>query len=243
MEHTKVIIHMYTFLDGKIDANFELPKDGEPSFNHCMNTVYQMSNANTFGWKSIKLMEVPGDPDLSEFKGSKLPVTDWVPEGLSAETWMVSVDPNGELAWQHNYFDYGQKRSQVIEVVSENVSPDYLAFLQSMRIPYIVGGKDDTSFDFAEVLNKLRKLFGITKLIVSGGATVNGSFLKQGLVDQISLIVSPYINGDQSLKGPFNTFGEFIPKKFNFYSLEALPDGGLHLFFNKNQLVIFADSI
>lgn len=234
MEHTKVIVHMYTSLDGKIDGKFGLPKDGKASFNHCINTVYQMSNANTFGWTSLKAMEVPGDPDLSAFKGSKLPIADWIPEGLNAETWLLSVDPNGELAWQHNYFDYGQKKSRVIELVSDSVSPDYLAFLQSMNIPYIVGGKDDTSIDFAKVLQKLREDFGITTLVVSGGATVNGSFFKAGLVDQVSLVVSPYISGDLSIKGPFNTFGEFVDKKFKFYSLEALADGGIHLFFNKN---------
>ena len=235
MAKSKVIVHMYTSLDGKIDGTFGLQEGGQASFNHCMNSVYQMSNANIFGWTSLKAMEVPGDPDLTEFKDAQLPIEDWIPEGTTAETWLLSVDPTGELAWKENYFDYGQHKSRVIELVSEKISPAYLAFLRSMNIPYIVGGKDDTSIDFALVLEKLRKLFNITTLVVSGGATVNGSFLKAGLVDEASLVISPYISGDLSIKGPFNTFAEFIDQKFKFYSLEALADGGIHVIFHKQE--------
>lgn len=178
MAKTEVAVHMYTSLDGKIDGTFGYQKGGKISFNHCMNSVYKMSNCNTFGWTSLKMMEVPGDPDLSKFESSNLQVEDWVPSDIKAETWLLSVDPTGELAWQHDYFDYGEHKSRVIELVSEKVSPAYLAFLQSMKIPYIVGGKDDKTIDFSKVLDKLRKYFGITRLIVSGGATVNGSFLR-----------------------------------------------------------------
>ncbi|WHO85262.1 hypothetical protein [Limosilactobacillus oris] len=55
MAKSKVIVHMYTSLDGKIDGTFGLQEGGQASFNHCMNSVYQMSNANTFGWTSLIL--------------------------------------------------------------------------------------------------------------------------------------------------------------------------------------------
>lgn len=76
MAKSKVIVHMYTLLDGKIDRTFGLQEGGQASFNHCMNSVYQMSNANIFGWTSLKAMEVPGDPDLTEFKDAQLPIED-----------------------------------------------------------------------------------------------------------------------------------------------------------------------
>ena len=123
MAKSKVIVHMYTSLDGKIDGTFGLQEGGQASFNHCMNSVYQMSNANTFGWTSLKAMEVPGDRDLTEFKDAQLPIEDWIPEGTTAETWLLSVDPTGELAWKENYFDYGKDFTSIPCFPSFNEHP------------------------------------------------------------------------------------------------------------------------
>jgi len=42
-------------------------------------------------------------------------------------------------------------------------------------------------------LVKLKKYFDIKTMVLGGGALINGAFLKAGLVDQISLVIAPYI--------------------------------------------------
>ena len=55
----------------------------------------------------------------------------------------------------------------------------------------IFGGKDD--LDLELVLNKLYSLFGIKKLLLEGGSEINGSFQREGLIDELSLIIAPVV--------------------------------------------------
>ena len=82
---------------------------------------------------------------------------------------------------------------QVIEVLTEKVSPAYLEHLRSKNVSYIFGGKKD--LDLKLVLNKLNKLFGIKRVRIDGGGHVNGSFLKAGLIDEFSLVLAPLADG------------------------------------------------
>lgn len=66
-----------------------------------------------------------------------------------------------------------------------------MAFLRSMEIPYIVCGDDE--IDFHQSLVKIKKYFGIDKMILGGGSLINGAFLKAGLVDEISIVIGPYV--------------------------------------------------
>jgi riboflavin biosynthesis pyrimidine reductase len=44
-------------------------------------------------------------------------------------------------------------------------------------------------------LEALGEAFGLKTLLLEGGARINGSFLKAGLIDEISLLVYPGIDG------------------------------------------------
>lgn len=55
------------------------------------------------------------------------------------------------------------------------------------------------------VLTKLKQHFRINTLTVCGGATINGVFLHAHLVDEISLVVVPHVNGDAHQQASFNT--------------------------------------
>ena len=66
----------------------------------------------------------------------------------------------------------------VIELLTEQVSDAYLAFLQEMQISYLFVGKD--TLDFTLAVQKLKKLFGIEKLKLSGGGILNWSLPMRG---------------------------------------------------------------
>jgi riboflavin biosynthesis pyrimidine reductase len=119
-----------------------------------------------------------------------------------------------------------------IEVLTEQASKSYLAFLQSMEIPYIICGTEN--LDLNQALTKLKKHFGITAISLAGGAIINGAFLKAHLVDEISLVVSPYVSGDQNIKSAFDTLGIFVDDKFTIKTTKPLGDGGVHLLYVKD---------
>ena len=58
---------------------------------------------------------------------------------------------------------------------------------------YLFGGAE--RIDLALVLEKLAATFGISRLLVEGGGRINGSFLYAGLVDELSLLLAPAVDG------------------------------------------------
>jgi riboflavin biosynthesis pyrimidine reductase len=60
-------------------------------------------------------------------------------------------------------------------------------------VSYLFGGK--SRIDLSRVLQKLRGRFGIRKLLLEGGGTINGSFLAADLIDELSILVAPVADG------------------------------------------------
>lgn len=170
---------------------------------------------------------------MNQFDGSQLEYEDWVPQGFHAETYDISFDRHGRAGWERNYFEYGGKKSRVIEVLIKQASKAYLAFLRSMEIPYLICGNQD--LDLNAALLKLKRYFNLDTIALCGGATINGAFLRAGLVDEISLVVAPFVSGDNAIQSSFNTLGNFVNEQFEFRSATKLADGGVHIIFTKND--------
>lgn len=106
-----------------------------------------------------------------------------------ATCYAISIDPHGKVAWKSNV----ALDSHVVSVVTEAVSDDYLAYLKSINVSYIFGGKTD--IDLVQVVAILAAELNTKRLIVEGGPTVSGSFLNAGLVDEVSVLILPLIDG------------------------------------------------
>lgn len=232
MDRAKVIIHMFMSIDGKIDGDWDgLPGD-KVSGDYYDDQLFKLGTANANGSNTIVMYAATGHPDLSKYDGQNIEYQDWIPDNLKATTWDVSFDRTGRAGWEKNYFPYAGRKNRAIEVVTKQTTKNYLAFLQSMEIPYLVCGENE--INFAESLVKLKKYFDIKTMVLGGGALINGAFLKAGLVDQISLVVAPYVSGDTSKKGTFDTIGKFVNQRFHITEMKKLGDGGLHLMFERD---------
>lgn len=107
----------------------------------------------------------------------------------NADQYAISIDPKGAVAWKSNT----ALKSHVIEVVAESVADDYLAYLQSIDVSYVFGGKTD--IDLAHVMDVLQRELGVKTLIVEGGSHVSGAFVNAGLVDEVSVLMLPLVDG------------------------------------------------
>jgi len=107
----------------------------------------------------------------------------------NAESYAIAIDPSGKLRWEKSDID----GEHVITILTESVSDDYLAFLQSTGVSYLFGGK--SRINLASVLKRLRRLFGIRKLLLEGGGKINGTFLAADLIDELSILVGPVVDG------------------------------------------------
>ena len=78
-----------------------------------------------------------------------------------------------------------------MEVLTRQVDPRYLRYLQSAEIPYIFAGEEEIDMDLA--LQKLHDLFGIKKLLLEGGSILDGAFQRADVIDELSLVVAPVV--------------------------------------------------
>jgi len=118
-----------------------------------------------------------------------IPRTDHVADLPRARSFAIAIDKEGKLNWQRGEIE----GDHIITVLSEQVSTEYLVHLQEKGISYIFGGKSE--IDFKKILEKLNKLFGIKKLMLEGGGSLNGSFLRAGLIDELSVLYLPLADG------------------------------------------------
>ena len=119
-----------------------------------------------------------------------------------ADCYAISIDPHGKVAWKNNE----ALDSHVVSVVSEAVPDDYLAYLQSINVSYIFGGR--TEIDLVQVIEILADELGTKRLIVEGGPTVSGSFVNAGLVDEVSVLILPLIDGRGDHPASFEIAGD-----------------------------------
>lgn len=91
------------------------------------------------------------------------------------------------------YTDYKVYGDNIITVLGENISEEYLEHLRQIGISYLFAGKD--GHDYSKALEILQKDFGMRLVLLDGGGALNGEFLRQKLIDELSLVIYPGIDG------------------------------------------------
>lgn len=183
-----VICHMMSSLDGHA-----LTDGWDRAFKKQAGDLYEKL-AQTFKFDAwicgrVTMQEIAHDDGYP--KGlAKAPIarTHHIVEP-NAESYAVSIDPQGKVGWKSNQ----ALGSHVVEVLTEGVSDDYLAYLQSINVSYIFAGKNE--IDLQQVVDILGQELGCKRLIVEGGPHVSGSFVNAGLVDEVSVLILPLVDG------------------------------------------------
>ncbi len=229
MERPFVVCHMLASLDGKIDGEF-LPETGPSlaaynrlrSFYRCQATLY--GTTTMAGGYSAGLA-----PDLPAASG-RYAWEDYIAPHTE-ESYIVSIDAKGELGLTGSTITRpGRPASHVIEVLTNQVHPAYLDYLHQFGISYLFAGEEN--INCALLLKKLKERFGIARLMLAGGGTVNWSFLEAGLIDELSLVVAPVADGNPQAvsifhQAPFLPAG--APAAFHLKAAEPIDCDGLWL--------------
>jgi 2,5-diamino-6-(ribosylamino)-4(3H)-pyrimidinone 5'-phosphate reductase len=110
----------------------------------------------------------------------------------------------------------------IITILTEKVSSTYLAHLQSRQISYLFAGRE--RIDLPLVLEKLATQFQIKTLMLEGGGKTNGTMLRAGLIDELSLLVAPVTDGSSGTPALFDTLDCASPEaagvRWRLHSLE-----------------------
>lgn len=136
----------------------------------------------------------------------------------------IALDPHGKLHYGSN----GTGEEHFVAILSDQVSDTYLAELRADGVSYLFAGPAGN--DLARAVETLGNEFGMHTLLLEGGGIINGHFLKAGLIDEISLLVFPGIDGLAGIPSIFEYHG--LPgerpaagKALRHLATETLEDG------------------
>jgi 5-amino-6-(5-phosphoribosylamino)uracil reductase len=60
-------------------------------------------------------------------------------------------------------------------------------------VSYVFAGPDGV--DLAGAMERIASTFGVKKLLLEGGGSINGAFLKHRLIDEFSTLIYPAVDG------------------------------------------------
>lgn len=188
-----VVCHMLSSLDGRIDGDFfALPECAAArreyaslrGFYHCEATLYGTTTA----------LEFAGGEAGSLPRPAQLPPhTDYTAPAKERD-YLVAADARGRIGWQSGtYARSGRPAAHIIELLTEQAAPGYLEYLRERGISYIFAG--GRQIDFKQALRRLRESFGIERVMLAGGGLINGALLDAGVIDELSVVLAPVIDG------------------------------------------------
>jgi 5-amino-6-(5-phosphoribosylamino)uracil reductase len=186
-----IICHMTTSIDGRLHpSRFTVPAEGisRDTLRGHYAKIYESFAAD--GWivgrRTMSEMakgverpianapKVPREPHLASCNGRKL---------------AIAVDPSGRA-------HYGKDNVQgdhVVAILGEQVTDAYLAELREDGVSYLFAGHQGD--DLAGAVDQLALLFGAKRLLLEGGAKINGAFFKHRLIDEFSTLIYAAIDG------------------------------------------------
>jgi riboflavin biosynthesis pyrimidine reductase len=145
----------------------------------------------------------------------------------SAQSFGIAIDPSCKLHFSKA--DVGG--DHVVVIVGRDASDQHLAELAADGVSYIVA--PEAQPDLAGVLQALKRELGIERLLLEGGAAINGAFMAAGLVDELSLLIAPALEGRKTIQSVIEFGEEGLADKveLSLHSCETLEQGLVHLRF------------
>lgn len=239
MKKPYVIIHTLMSLDGRIHA-IDLPEFDSAALQYEQLALHADQQVlNIQGYLNGRITTDDNNtfyrkPDVNE-SAAPVPAGDFVAEA-HAPMYYVSIDPGGRLGWQENVVNYGTREAHVISVLNEKASNAYKDLLRRLGISYIIAGRD--KLDNALVLRKLAELFGMDRVMIGGGGVLNWSYLQDGLVDELSLLMAPVTDASPQAPGLFTAkepLTSIQPRSFSLIDVRQIKDGTVWLRYHVNK--------
>lgn len=221
-----MICHMITSLDGALHTDhFTTSPDGDwPVWFTTYGTVNEALACDGWLVGRVTMAEMhqadPHPPETFDPVDREQHIAPSVKGG-----YMIVLDPSGKL-------HFGTERQgwqNMIVLLGAGAADSHLAELVADGISYLVF--PDEKPDPERALLRLNEAFGLKRLALLGGGSVNGAFLEAGLVDEMSVLVAPALDGRPESQGFVTAAPDGLKGKvqLSFQSAEAMPNGLVHL--------------
>lgn len=189
-----IICHMMISIDGRIDCEMIAKISGVKEYYDSLKALNVQA---TVSGRVTAQLELAQD---GEFVSKKEEI--FGREGFSkkcdSDNYCVVVDTKGSLLWTHPK----ELNQPLIVITTMSVKKDYLDYLDSERISWIAVG--EKQIDLVHACEILAREFGIERMAIVGGGHINAGFLREGLLDEVSLVVGPAIDGRAGMTALFD---------------------------------------
>lgn len=213
-----IVCHLVASIDGRIDCAMVDKISGDEYYStleelHCPSSL-------------------EGRVTMAHYSAEKEPfvATDATPAGapsthvaVKSAAYKVAVDTRGRLKWASPDID----GTPLICIVSEAAPQEYLDQLRKQGISWICVGQN--AIDLPRAMETLHEEFGVERLALLGGGHINGGFLKEGLIDEVSLLLAPGIDGRKGQTALFDGIEDMshAPTKLQLRNVSTLDNGTL----------------
>lgn len=199
----KIICHIMSSVDGRLlNSRWTEPFDGTPApallqvyaaIGRELGTDAWMFGKNTLRAafpKKFKTDDRTVAPDTpAVFVGER-----------RSERMFIVADPESDIRFTAPTL----RGDNILVIAGRNATEEYLAHLREMRISYAIVGD---ALNFRGGLETVGRGFGIRSISVQGGGILNGALLADGLVDELSLVIYPGIDGLSGVPSIFEYMG------------------------------------
>lgn len=216
-----IVSHMMMSVDGRIDC----PVMAQLSGDEYYDALAQLEPCSKLSGRVTAALECSAARESGRNGAEGQLTAESVNVACKSDEYTIVVDTFGRLDWISNEAD----GHPVLTIMSESVSPEYLESLKSLGISWIATGKKE--IDLRRAVEILKEQFGVDRLAIVGGGNINGGFLAAGLLDEVSVMIAPGIDGRKGMTSVFDgiTGKDNTPYRLKLNSIEKVGDEVLWL--------------
>ena len=189
-----IICHMIASVDGRIDCDMTEQIEGGNEYYEALEALDcpSMLMGRVTMQMHYALPEGFVAPDPAPIGHEAFHIA------RKARAYCIGIDTHGSLQWGESEFD-----GQALLVITDEGCPKaYHNRLTEQGISWIATGSN--GIDLSKAMEILRREFGVERLAVTGGGHINGAFLAAELLDEVSFMVAPGIDGRKGMAAVFD---------------------------------------
>ncbi len=226
MPRPHVICHMASSVDGRIKIKRWSRLDVDGTVEKAYEAVHDKLEGDAWICGRVTMAGYASGEPPPPYAGAPIPREDFIAtrdaEGAT-KGYAIGLDAHARMHWGERNDITGD---HVVMILTEQAPDAHIDALRRAGVSYLFGGRD--AIDLGLVLDKLAARFSIKRLLLEGGGRINGAFLADGLVDEVSLLVAPAVDGLLGTPAVFDYEGnEDAPKSMalTLRTVEAMEGG------------------
>lgn len=219
MTRPHIICYMMTSVDGRIDCAMTAQVKGTDEYYQILR---ELDLPTTVSGRNTAQMEM-GSTGIFHADDPAPYGKEGFRKTIDAPGYEVVVDTHGTLMWRRET----STEKPMLVITSESVPQAYLDYLDGQNISWIAAGRDRT--DLTRASEILADEFGVTRMGVVGGPTINTAFLNAGLLDEVIVLVGPAIDGRAEMPSVFEGREDPTPLALHLTNVHAYKNGAVLL--------------